>query len=136
LNRLPSLFYFSFGIDGMLTPCPPIQLAGNILSVACLKDSTIIVSVDSFHDPSSTETARDTPASPQTLLQAFKLTVGSDRLDSEPALGSTIDSINSQGTSNVFELNEDESSRGKKAKALRNSLYAVENLRKREPKDE
>lgn len=131
MNRIPSLFCFSFEADGVLTPCPPIQAAGNVLSVTCLKDSTIVVSVDNFHEPSSTKTTRDTPATPQILLQAFKLTAGPEGLDSKPALNSAIDSINNQGTFDIISSGEDESSKEKKAKALSDSLYAVGNLRKR-----
>lgn len=131
MDSVPSLFCFNFGVDGVLTQCQPIQVSGNVLSVTCLRDSLVIVSVDSFHEPGSTTALRSTQASPQTLLQAFKLTSGPEGLSSDPALGSAIGSINGHGTFEVVTSDEDESSKGKKAKALSDSLYGVENLRKR-----
>lgn len=136
MNSVPSLFCFCFGIDGVLTPCPPIEAAGNVLSVTCLRDSIIIVSVDNFHEPHSTKTPRSTPTSPQILLQAFKLTSAPEGLNSEPALGSIIDSINGQGTFDVIASDADESSKGKKTKALSSSLYGMENLRKQREGEE
>lgn len=120
----------------MLTSCPPIEVAGNVLSVKCLRDGIIIVSVDNVHEPSSTKAPRSTPTSPQILLQAFKLSSGSEGLRSEPALGSILDTINGQGSFDAIVSNEDESSKGKKLKALSDSLYAIGNLRKRRPGDE
>ncbi|KAK2765337.1 tRNA (guanine-N(7)-)-methyltransferase non-catalytic subunit trm82 [Arachnomyces sp. PD_36] len=130
-DGIPSLFCFSFGLDGVLTPCPPIQLSGNVLDVTCLRDSTIIVSIDNLHEPSSTKTTRTKPESPQTLLQAFKLTMGKEALDSVPVLGPTTTSISSQGTGDFFSLSEDEKSKADKRKALGDLLYGIENLRKR-----
>ena len=42
-----------------------------------------------------------------------------------------MDSINSQGTFNVTEIDDDENIKGKKTKALGEALYSIGNLRKR-----
>ncbi|KAL3458063.1 hypothetical protein BJX64DRAFT_280123 [Aspergillus heterothallicus] len=127
LEGQPMLQTFTLSADGILTSHTPLTCSGNILDVQVHSDSNaLFISTDNIREPGSTQNWRSAPTSPQSLLQAFTLRQEDAVLAWEPALDALTSSINAAGTSIVLAGSE------KKAQtALNNSLYGLENLRKK-----
>lgn len=129
--RSSQLLCYVLEETGTLKAQDPIQLSGNALDVTGIvaKDA-IVVSVDGVRKAESTQEWRETPASPQTLLEAFRVNTGSVALEWEP-VDELTGAINSQGTSDITAASE-----GKQRKELNESTYSMGNLRKRTNEDD
>lgn len=115
---------------GTLKAQNPIQLSGNVLDLTTANEA-IFVSVDGVRKTGSTQEWRETPASPQTLLEAFRVKTGSESLEWEP-IQELAEAINSQGTSDIIAA----AAEGKHRKELDESTYSMANLRKRKGEDD
>ena len=103
-----------------------LQLDGNALDVVVLKNGHIIVSIDNVHEPNTTRVLRDKDKEkPGKLLSAFEFTCNAEDPIWKPALAPVIDTI-SQHDFETMIAPED----GKK-NGLADTLYPMENLRKR-----
>ncbi|KAL2834058.1 hypothetical protein BJY01DRAFT_224607 [Aspergillus pseudoustus] len=126
LEGNPTLQTFTLSPGGTLTAHKPLTTKGNVLDVKTYpKNNTIFVSTDNIREPGSTQDWR-TPSAPQSLLQAFTLKQGGEALEWEPALAALTGSVNAAGTSAVLAGAEK-----KVQTALNNSIYGLENLRKK-----
>lgn len=114
---------------GTLKAHNPIQLSGNVLDLT-RSNEAIVVSVDGVRKAGSTQEWRESPASPQTLLEAFRVKADSEFLEWEPVHELT-GAINTQGTSDITAAAE-----GKQRKELNESTYGMANLRKRKGEDD
>lgn len=114
---------------GTLKAHNPIQLSGNVLDLT-RNNETIVVSVDGVRKAGSTQEWRESPTSPQTLVEAFRVKAGSESLDWEP-IHELTRAINTQGTSDITTEAE-----GKQRKELNESTYSMANLRKRQGEED
>ncbi|KAL4779291.1 hypothetical protein BJX76DRAFT_341244 [Aspergillus varians] len=131
LEGNPTLQSFTLQPNGSMTPHQPIKTSGNILDVQVCEDiNTVLISVDSIREPGSTQEWRSSPDSPATLLEAFRLKQGStgSTIEWESVSDPMISTINAAGTLPVL---LSEKAEQKEKTALNNSLYGLENLRKK-----
>jgi tRNA (guanine-N(7)-)-methyltransferase subunit TRM82 len=94
------------------------------------KSGRVLVSVDNVHEPGSTGQRRDTPSSPQQLLVALTMSIGTNGLVWEALPCQAVDAINQTGTSDLGSF-ASEGDISKAVAALSDSLYTVGNLRKK-----
>lgn len=88
-------------------------------------EGTVLISVDCVREAGSTQTWRANPTS-QTLLEAFRVKSAADGLQWEPATEEMTAAANSEGTSHIpADIQE------KQRKEMNESLYGLENLRKK-----
>lgn len=91
----------------------------------------ILVSVDSVREPESTQAWRTNPSSAQTLVEAFRVKSATDGLEWEPVTEGMASSVNSEGTSDIPATIPE-----KQKQEMNESLYNLENIRKRNFDDE
>lgn len=86
--------------------------------------------MDCVREPGSTQQWKASPASPQTLLESFRVKAGPETLEWSPVHDMAA-VVNSEGTSDITVPAE-----GKQRKELDESLYSMGNLRKKTYEEE
>ncbi|KAF2459749.1 hypothetical protein BDY21DRAFT_177335 [Lineolata rhizophorae] len=119
---VPKLIHLS--AEALGDPCTTVELGvistgGNVLDVTVL-GRDIIVSVDTYHQAGSVDTARqDNAEEPIARLQAYRYSADAGRWERNAALDKRLQKCNGE----VIEVVDE--------KSMRDVLYGVENLRKR-----
>lgn len=133
-SSTPTLQPYTLESNGSMTPHLPIDTPGNVIDVQFLPGTnTVFVSVDCIREPGSVQEWRPSPPSPSTLLEAYQVKQGHGSETEWESVSSALTSnINAAGTLPVS-LPE---GAGQKKTALNNSLYVLENLRKKQSDDE
>ncbi|KAL4967461.1 putative tRNA methyltransferase [Aspergillus stella-maris] len=125
LEGNPTMYPFTLSQSGSLTPQTPLTASANILDIQFTSPSSILVSLDTLHIPSSSTEWVSTPSSPSQYLQTFQLKDGNWESVSSPL----IEAVAQAGTESITFKDEKE---GKRVKSqLSNGLYGLENLRKK-----
>ncbi|KAL6232990.1 hypothetical protein BDW75DRAFT_8674 [Aspergillus navahoensis] len=124
LEGSPALLPFTLESNGSMTPHTPIKTSGNILDAQVHRD-TVVVSVDCIRVPGSTQEWRSSPATPNTLLEAFQLKQSATEWES--VSDQLVSTINATGTTPVILADGAEE---KEKTALNGVFYGLENLRK------
>jgi tRNA (guanine-N(7)-)-methyltransferase subunit TRM82 len=116
-RRVPALFTFHLTADNTLEPDQVLRLSGNALSLVTEASTPekVLVSVDNIHKPGSITELRDSTEDSISPFQTFGFQQG----------GLVQDSFR------VATVEEGEVPEGA-ASGLRNLLYSLENLRKRD----
>ncbi|KAL3481228.1 hypothetical protein BJX99DRAFT_219380 [Aspergillus californicus] len=126
LEGQPDLQTFTLDSKGTLTPEQPLKTTGNILDIQPREDiNTVLISVDNIRQPGSTQEWRSSP-SPAPLLEAFQLKPGTEISEWTTVSDNMLSTINASNTVAISATTE-----GKDKTALNNSLYGLENLRKK-----
>jgi tRNA (guanine-N(7)-)-methyltransferase subunit TRM82 len=124
--RSPQLLTFTLEDDNTLKLQGTIPLSGNVLDVTGISSKgTVVVSVDTIREPSSTTTWKSSPVTPQTLVEFFQVNSSQGSLSWSPADDSMAAEINSAGTTELSASLEP-----KEKKTFDDSLYTLGNLRK------
>ncbi|KKK11992.1 hypothetical protein P175DRAFT_0555990 [Aspergillus ochraceoroseus IBT 24754] len=128
LEGRAELLCFTLEANGSLTAQEPIKVSGNVLNLQTVEGSgAVLVSVDTIHEPGSTQEWRSHSPSPSALLEAFRPKPGAEKVEWESVTDTMVRTINSTGTSTIsVDAGE------KEKKELNNSLYSWENLRKKQ----
>ncbi|KAI9372803.1 WD40-repeat-containing domain protein [Aspergillus egyptiacus] len=127
LDGSPTLQVFTIESNGSLTPHESLKANGNILDLQVREDiNTLLLAVDCIREPGSTQEWRSTPSSPATFLEAFQLKGETESPQWDTVSDTMISTMNASGTIPVPEAGE------KEKQALNNSLYSLENLRKKQ----
>ncbi|KAL4955141.1 hypothetical protein BDW69DRAFT_161572 [Aspergillus filifer] len=125
LEGNPTIYPFTLSPAGSLTAQAPLTASANILDIHFTSSSSILVSLDTLHTPTSSTEWLSTPSSPAQYLQAFQLKDGQRQSVDSPI----IDAVAQAGTERITFKNEKEEKRVKSQ--LSNGLYGLENLRKK-----
>jgi hypothetical protein len=111
-----------------------IMFTGNILDLTVQGDQhgTVLVAVDGLHQPGSTLTMRETDV-PQIFLQALTMQwkkEDREHLEFHLSHNPFVEAVNRRGTSAVPQ-SPDKSANRNVLKSIRESLYSMDQLRKR-----
>ncbi|KAL4792967.1 hypothetical protein BDV19DRAFT_367395 [Aspergillus venezuelensis] len=125
LEGNPTLYPFTLSPTGTLTAQNPLTASANILDVQFPSPSSILVSLDTLHTPSSSTEWVSAPSNSTQYLQAFQLKDGKWEAVTSPL----VDTVAQAGTESISFKDEKEEKRVKSQ--LTNGLYGLENLRKK-----